>query len=603
MFNNVELRRRLALVVAPSIATLAVIVIGLCVDSYWQYVLAVSLSAAFVGASVVLLVGLARCVSLATGSMMALGAYGSALAVTHFNFPFLLAVLFGAAIGGFGGLILAVPGVRFRSHNLAMVTLVFQEVLMILIREAKLVTGGPEGLAVPPASIAGVAITSDLSFLVVMSVGIALGLIPLAILINGAFGKNLRAIAASEVASRAYGINIERYLIAAFVVSSSAVAYSAALIAPRYRIIDPDSYGILSSIFALSYPIIGGTNSIWGGIAGGAFLRTLPEVLRPVADYIEFATACLVVVVILFLPGGLVEAIRSRFSSSAKPQNHAFAKSESIPPSPVVRVITPAKENDVHLCEVRNLSMHYGALKAVDNVSIDITSGNIHGLMGPNGAGKTTLFNAISGFIKPTFGDVYTSGISLLSQSIDARIGLGITRTFQHVAIFPNLTCLDNVKIGLGYNSVLRSMSRSVTECIMSRSSDDEDKRALLALSAVGLDHCAELRAGLLSLGNQRRLELARAIVSRPKLLLLDEPVSGVSSEEVERIGSLLRQINREFGITMLIVEHNIGFLVSICDKLSVMHSGTVVAEGIPDDVVNLPVVRNVYFGERALAS
>jgi ABC-type branched-subunit amino acid transport system ATPase component len=254
------------------------------------------------------------------------------------------------------------------------------------------------------------------------------------------------------------------------------------------------------------------------------------------------------------------------------------------------------------LAEVRHLSMAYGALKAVDNVSLEIRQSAIHGLMGPNGAGKTTLFNVISGFIRPDAGEANVGGTRLNDLPVHARIGLGITRTFQHVAIFPGLNCLENVRIGLGRNGIAQAMQRSGAEAITAPAFRDEEAVALSALAAVGLADQARTPAGLLSLGNQRRLELARAIVSRPRLLLLDEPVSGVSAEEVKKIGELLRQINRDFGITMLIVEHDIGFLASICETISVMNAGRIVAEGSSEKVLNLPVVRHIYFGDVAAA-
>lgn len=592
---------RIVIVVAPSLAALCVIALGALVGTYWQYVLAVALSAALVGAALVMLVGFARCISLATGAMMALGAYGSALSSHYLGLSFPTAVLVGALLGGVGGLVLAIPGVRFRSHNLAMVTLVFQEVLLILIREGKDITGGAEGLAVPPAIVAGVVVNSDFDFLVVLACGVAIGLLPLSALLHGSFGKNLRAISASEVASRAFGINVERYLIAAFAISSAAAAFSAALIAPRVRIIDPESYGIMSSIFALAYPIIGGSGSIWGGFLGGASLRVLPELLRPVADYIELATAALVIAMILFLPGGLIEAVRVLLR--VKPRRALSPVTITLPAAPLRPV--PRSRSDLSgevVAEIRNLSMAYGALKAVDNVSLQIRRGSIHGLMGPNGAGKTTLFNAVSGFIRPDSGEVLALGASLDRLPIHGRIGLGITRTFQHVAVFPALTCLDNVRIGLGRNHIGQAIRRSGAEAVMTASARDEDVAALAALESVGLAPIAMMPAGLLSLGNQRRLELARAIVSRPQLLLLDEPVSGVSSEEVEQIGALMRRINRDLGITMLIVEHNIGFLVSLCDTLSVMNAGAIVAEGSAQQVVDLPIVRRLYFGDAVAA-
>jgi ABC-type branched-subunit amino acid transport system ATPase component len=223
--------------------------------------------------------------------------------------------------------------------------------------------------------------------------------------------------------------------------------------------------------------------------------------------------------------------------------------------------------------------------------------------MGPNGAGKTTLFNVVSGFIPPDVGRVMLAGAPLDTVSIERRISLGMTRTFQHAAVFQRLSCLDNVMIGLGRNGVWRATIRSAGAAFDTTAMGAERRAAHSALDAVGLGGRARDQAGSLSLGDQRRLELARAIVSRPQLILLDEPVSGVAVEEAHRLRELLLAINRELGIAMVVIEHNIGFLVSLCQSISVMSEGRIIAEGSAAAVVSDPRVRHAYFGEREAAA
>lgn len=598
--------------VAPALVTLSAIVAGLTVDEYGQYVLSVTLGAVVVGVALTLLVGYARCITLATGAMMAIGAYCSSLLVIKLGVPYLLAVVVAGIAGGIGGFLLAVPGVRFRSHNLAMVTLVFQAVVIILLREWRSVTGGAEGLNVLPPSIFGWELTDDFSVLCLTAVVSALTLIPLAILLNGAFGKNLRATASNEVGARAYGINVEKHLIAAFVISSAAIAVAAALNAPRYRIIDPDSYGIITSIFTLAYPIVGGMQSLWGGMIGGSVLRIAPEVLRPVADFIELFFCVLVIATVMFFRGGLLDlfgrmvgVVRRAFDSSGQPAREAEVGGVTVNITPLSEGRAPTSHSETpaqSALVVTGVSKHYGALAAVDEVSMEVAAGALHGLMGPNGAGKTTLFNTISGFTRADRGRIECFGTSMNDVAVDGRIALGVTRTFQHVAVFPQLSCLDNVIIGLGRNRVWPTMVRSWDEAIGGHRAREERDSARWALRAVGLESLTDMKAGSLSLGNQRRLEIARAIVSRPRLILLDEPVSGVGHQEAERLKELLRHINAELNVTMLIVEHNIGFLVELCTRLSVMSSGRIVAEGQPDEIVRHGDVREVYFGEASAA-
>ena len=222
--------------------------------------------------------------------------------------------------------------------------------------------------------------------------------------------------------------------------------------------------------------------------------------------------------------------------------------------------------------------------------------------MGPNGAGKTTLFNIVGGYLRGDAGQVSAFGTPLTDVPVERRIGLGMTRTFQHVAVYGSLSCFDNVIIGLGRNGVGRTMQRSFAAALARPSTRAERDAVEEALAAVGLAHARDLPAGALSLGDQRRLEIARAIVSRPRIILLDEPVSGVGLEEAERLRELLRAINRDLGVTMLVIEHNIGFLVALCDRLSVMSQGAIIEEGDPGQVVAAQHVRSAYFGDKAAA-
>jgi branched-chain amino acid transport system permease protein len=608
-----ERSRAVTKILAPSAALLAVGIFGLLVDTYWQYVLAISISAAVVGGALSMLVGYARCITIATGAMMAIGAYGAAIPVVSGGVPFLAAIVFAAVLGALSGFILAIPGVRFRSHNLAMITLVFQSVVIIVLRESKTLTGGAEGINVPPPVIFGVSFADDAYFLLLCALLCALAILPIAVLLAGPFGKNLRAIASNENAARAFGIDVRHHLIAAFTWSSALIAFAGAVSAPRFRIIDPDSYGVLSSIFALAYPIIGGMGSIWGGIVGGGILRVLPELLRPVADYIELIFCALVVGTLTFFPDGLASALwtqrrhRSRntvadATSTRETQSARIAELFSAT-EPMAAPSAERDATELPILEIHDVSKSYGALRAVGGVSLTVAVRSLHGLMGPNGAGKTTLFNIVSGFISPDTGNVLLSGVPLDKVPIERRIGLGMTRTFQHAAVFQRLSCLDNVIIGLGSNTVLQGTTRSIAAALQTDDNRAERRAALSALEAVGLGPRAQDTAGALSLGDQRRLEIARAIVSRPRIILLDEPVSGVSAEEAQRLRELLLAINRELGIAMVVIEHNIGFLVSLCQRISVMAEGRVLAEGDAAAMVSDPRVRHAYFGEQGAAA
>ncbi len=588
-------------VVAPAVVVLAIGAIGVFVGGFVQYLLAQVVISCVVGVALVMIVGYTRVIMLASGAMMAIGAYGSAVLVIRYGTPYLVTLPLVALAGVVGGIVLAVPSTRFRGHHLAMVTMMFQFLVITVIREWESVTGGSMGLRVPAVTIFGQPLTSDISTLVLITVGGALAVAVLGVLLAGRLGKILRALSASEVGAEAFGIDIPRLRVAAFAISSGALAFAGALLGPRVRILDPDTFGLTPSIVALGYPIVGGMNSIWGGVIGGSILRLLPEALRSLGQYQEFLVAILVVTVMVLFPGGIVSLFGRMMPRPASSQ--VSAKVDGAAPKAAIGPVSWTSLSGESAISLYRVRKNYDALVAVNDISLDIPVGVIHGLIGPNGAGKTTLFNAISGLIPLDAGTIKLFGTSVRDLPSRTRIAHGVTRTFQHVAIFGDLSCLDNVIIGLGENSVGNAIAASVGEVFATKQHRDSVERATAALVEVGIAHLRDVPANTLSLGNQRRLEIARAIVSHPKLILLDEPVSGVARDEERRIAELLTRLNREYRITMLVIEHNIAFVRTLCSSISVMAAGEIIAQGKPDQVIALPQVRREYFGEANVAA
>ncbi len=589
--------------VGPALLVVACFVVGLWFESYQQYVIAIGMISMVIGAALVIVVGLARCITLASGAIMAVGAYTSTIVMYHLGMPYWAGLVLSLFTGALAGWVIALPGVRFRGHNLAMVTLVFQSVFMISVRESTSLTGGAEGIRVPPISLFGWAINKDVDFLILIGTLSALIVLAMTIIVRGPFGKNLRAVAGNEISAEAFGISVPSYMRAAFIISSIAIAFAGALAAPRIRILDPDSFGIMLSINMLAYPIIGGLSSIWGGLIGGGALRILPEILRPVADYQELLFAALVIIVIMFVPDGLVQFATSAFRALGRAKSADTKSTYSSAEVTSVSKPADATASDIAaaaspLLVLRHVDKHFDALHAVNDASMTVAVRGIHGLIGPNGAGKTSLFNIISGFLDADSGQVEFAGTSLLERQARDRIEFGITRTFQQVAVFNQLTLIDNVVIGLGRNKVFRAIADSVDYFVGGPRAENNRKEALDALDAVGLANQARSLAGALSLGDQRRLEIARAIVSRPRLILLDEPVSGVAESEVAGLHDLLLRINAELGVAMLVVEHNIPFVAQLCRTMSVMSAGKIVADGNPKEVIAMSSVRRLYFGE-----
>jgi branched-chain amino acid transport system permease protein len=585
-------------VIGPAVFITAIGLLGVFVGNFYQYILALLVVSCLVGVSLVMIVGYSRVIMLATGAMMAVGAYSSTILMLDADFGYLMTLPVVVVFGVVAGVILAVPCTRFRGHHLAMVTMMFQFVVITSIREWTQVTGGAAGLRVPPPQLVGYTISSDIAALLMITVLAAPAVAILGTFLSGAFGKSLRAISASEVAAQAFGINIAQFHVTAFAISSGALAFAGALMAPRVRILDPDSFGLTQSIIALGYPIVGGMNSVWGGLVGGSILRLLPESLRVLGQYQEFIVAILVVAVMILFPGGIMGLFASRTRTTSDEQG--VGKSAGVARGAVARQFPalPADRCGQIAVAIEGVSKRYKGLVAVDDVTIHVQAGTIHGLIGPNGAGKTTLFNAVSGFVPPDSGSISIFGRSVERMPAVERITHGVTRTFQNVAVFGDLSCVDNVLLGRGKNSVAQSIGASLQEVFNTVGYEKAVLEGRAALAEVGIEHLWQKRAASLSLGDQRRLEIARAIVSNPKLMLLDEPVSGIALEEEHRIAGLLRRLNQEHGITMLLIEHNIGFVRGLCRAVSVMAAGRVLAEGAADEVIAMPQVRREYFGE-----
>ncbi|NPC58241.1 branched-chain amino acid ABC transporter ATP-binding protein/permease [Caenimonas soli] len=594
-------RTSILAVLAPSAAVMGLAVLGLAFDNYVQYVFCLCMVAVIAAVALVPLVGYAKIVMLAGGAMMGIGAYSSSLLIINFKVPFLLAVAVAGVFGACAGFIAGLPATRFRGHHLAMVTLVFQSLGIIILREWKSVTGGAEGIRVPRASISGYEFKDDASSLLLLGVFAALAVLAMGVVLRGRFGRLLRAITASEVASVAFGIKIGRVKVAVFVLSSMMLAIGGAVLAPQLRIIDPESFGFTQSINAVAYALVGGMSSIWGAFVGGVLLRALPEALRSFAEYSEVAFTALALLIILRLPNGLVGAAADLTARFRPAKHRDETPAAATHPSTPARVAAPEKfwpPFDGPALEATGVRKTYGSLVAVDNVSLRVEQGEIHGVIGPNGAGKTTFFNLVSGLTMPDAGELRLFGQPSAASPADERIRIGVTRTFQHLAVFSQLSCLDNVLIGLGRNGVVESFATCVSDLLERGQSRARQAAAMDALAAVGLQSRAWDRAGALSVGDQRRLEIARAIASRPRLLLLDEPVSGVDPEDEERLMQLLRTLNRGWGLTMLLIEHNIRFVVGCSHTMSVMHEGAVVAHGSPQQVIGMPEVQHIYFGK-----
>ena len=411
-------------------------------------------------------------------------------------------------------------------------------------------------------------------------------------------GRALRALAADEAGAAASGINTTSYKVLIFVISAAMASIGGSLIVHFLRVVDPTVFGLQFSLDIITAVIIGGMQSVWGGVLGAVVIVALREALRlleqPAWEVIIMGV--LTVVVLIGFRAGVVGAIEALFGVWSRERRSAH-EDHALDPAPAA--FRAPTERLGALLQVEGASRSFGALRAVESVNFTVTRGEIVALIGPNGAGKTTLLDMISGHRAFDRGRTIFAGIDITRTMPDAIARAGIARTFQAIRSFDNMSVLENVMCGCHIFS--RAGFASVSLGLPGAAEDERRLRAVAMreLDFVGLRDVAERRPDQISFGHQRMMELARAMALEPELLLLDEPASGLNDSETEALAELLLRI-RARGVTILLVEHDIRLVMGLADKVVVLDHGEKIAEGTADSVRQDPQVLSAYLGMAA---
>jgi len=497
--------------------------------------------------------------------------------------PLLVAIVIGMAVGALAAIVLGLPTMHLRGVFLAIATLGFAEAVRVVLLNSEW-TGGAQGLAVPRILTLGMAWTA---LAVVAYWFWRMG--------RSRYGRALEAIREDELAARSMGIDVGRHRLAAFVTSGAVAGLYGVLFAYYVRLIAPNDFDFGAAVEGLVTAVVGGSTMFLGPLLGSGFQTMVPEIQRAVgveAGWIRpFLASLLLLVVILFLPGGLASLLPRR---TRMPASAGGTDDDGDRPAHLAARRHPATGETVVALD--GLGKEYGGVHAVRDIHLEVRSGEVVGLIGPNGAGKTTLVNMISGLVPPSSGRATVLGVTVGRTPVHKVAAAGVSRTFQHSKLFNRLSALENVLVGGHLVSRPTFLRRLLWLPSARRDEQAALEQAARCLRRVGLADAAGTRASALSYGDQRRLEIARALASEPSLLILDEPAAGMNHVEAAKLSALITSLAAD-GLTILFIEHNVGMVLETCTRVVVLNFGEVIASGTPEEIAADPAVIEAYLG------
>ena len=545
-----------------------------------------------VALGLVLLTGVGGLTSFGQAAFVGLGAYTTAYLTTAYGVSPWLTLVGGLVITFAVSLFLGFITLRLSGHYLPLGTIAWGISLYFLFGNMEFL-GGHSGISsVPAVNLVGLALDSGRKFHYLIWMLALLALLSIDNLLDSRSGRAIRALKGGGLMAESFGVDTARMKIIIFVYAALLASLSGWLYAHLLRFVNPTPFSINAGIEYLFMAVVGGAASVWGAVIGAGLLTILkqwlqdllPKLLGQSGNFEMIVFGVLLVLLLQRAREGIMPLVVGYFPGRPKALPGAI---EALPQ----RVRPAAGET---LLEVKAARKAFGGLVAVNDLSFQMKSGEILGLIGPNGAGKTTVFNLITGVLPPTGGEVHFRGERIDRLSARAIVPRGLARTFQQVHLLPAMSVLENVAIG----AHLRG-SKGVISAALRLERAEEAKllaEAAQQLERVGLGASIHEQAGSLALGQQRILEIARALCADPVLLLLDEPAAGLRYQEKRALTELLRKL-RSDGMSILLVEHDMDFVMKLVDRLVVMDFGEKLAEGLPQEIQENPQVLEAYLG------
>ena len=583
-------------------------------------------------------------VNLAQAAFLGIGAYGAGLMAANFGWgmpaALLAATLLCALIGG----LLALPALRLEGPQFALATLSFSALSGTVLNEWESLTQGAQGLQVARPPLFGIELGPPGFYWACLGL-LAFVWLGMRNLLSGQWGRAFEALRDSPIATDAMGVGTYRHKVIAFAFGSALGGLAGGLYAFNFQYLQPQTYAYELMVILLLGVVLGGRKSLWGALVGAAIIVLLPNLLSnrnlfQIFSFLGLAVALLAgglalkkgrvrpfqavapIVAMAILAGGSLLVANTEdwrkaifalmlfsvvvglpeglmgFAAGALTKLFRVPPAPLPPAAPLDEVLPQGRADGSVLLELKDLKRHFGGVKAVDGVSLTLREGSIHGLIGPNGSGKSTAVNVISGLYAPTSGEMLLDGKPLPTGSLFAVAGRGIARTFQNLQLFGELSALDNVLVAL------RGAYRLPLPLVLLGLAKGEERRArasaLALLELVGLTDQIRVKARDLTYGAQRLLEIARALARKPRLLILDEPAAGLAHPDAVRLIEIIRRVHSR-GISIILIEHHMDVVSDLCDRVTVLDGGHIIAEGTPDEVKRHPEVIRAYLGMDAV--